>query len=759
MQPPPRKVKVTQEVKVTFAEQAAKLQSKQQQESELLEEIRSFSKQRAAIEKDYGQALHRLASQYMKRDGLRGKGEPSDSSLVTGAPPRSVFTVWRSLIEATVHTSLSRVAASENYRALTSETVRTLRAAKEQRAKKSLEQLLCVQGELVEAVRELSKVKKRYYHLERITELTRVKAKKNDYGIFHFRTNLQKLNTKLSNRLSECNLQLTEARNEYLLTLAAVNSHHEHYHSKDLPAVIKDMDADLYERLKEHFTLLSQTEIDSCRATQSTFLRVLQDSCQVSREHDLQLFLQENPVFTKAPVFLFQGAPSDKVCGLVHQDSAQRGESCLEKEARKWATKAAKDYKIKTHGERVLQTLDKRRKLVSEDEVADVELKMEEVKESIRKAEVSRVKAHSRLALLRLSGVETDAWVMSAMSQASKELESERQLSEARISNGDVSPLWDEFDFDDFDDGETFTESAPSPCPRSYPLPCRVLYSYQACQADELSITEDEELEVIEDGDMEDWVKARNASGQVGYVPKRYLQFPCLSAGDAVSQRVPGSPLSGCMLGSRGRGTQARTGGLARALYPYCGQSVEELSFPEGAVIRLLRCRDVRVDDGFWEGELNGRVGVFPSLVVELLGEEEEEEEEEEEDGKVSTHSNHFLLQFFMKKKSGLKKNNNKKKYLFWFQELLSPGPPPFSPPVPILGAPSLPVPESSLPGRLEDRLQGIPLGLLRQPDSRADSGSSAHSSPDHSPRLARPVRAPPRHRPSPSPCSDERFV
>lgn len=38
------------------------------------------------------------------------------------------------------------------------------------------------------------------------------------------------------------------------------------------------------------------------------------------------------------------------------------------------------------------------------------------------------------------------------------------------------------------------------------------------------------------------------------------------------------------------------------------------------------------MDDGFWEGELDGRVGVFPSLVVELLGDGEEEEEEEVRD-------------------------------------------------------------------------------------------------------------------------------
>lgn len=60
---------------------------------------------------------------------------------------------------------------------------------------------------------------------------------------------------------------------------------------------------------------------------------------------------------------------------------------------------------------------------------------------------------------------------------------------------------------------------------------------------------------------------------------------------------------------------------LARALYSYMGQSAEELSFPEGALIRLLPRAQDGVDDGFWRGEFGGHVGVFPSLLVEeLLG-------------------------------------------------------------------------------------------------------------------------------------------
>lgn len=57
---------------------------------------------------------------------------------------------------------------------------------------------------------------------------------------------------------------------------------------------------------------------------------------------------------------------------------------------------------------------------------------------------------------------------------------------------------------------------------------------------------------------------------------------------------------------------------FAKALYDYTGQTEEELSFPEGAIIRILS-KDTREDDGFWEGELNGMVGVFPAVLVEDL--------------------------------------------------------------------------------------------------------------------------------------------
>ena len=58
---------------------------------------------------------------------------------------------------------------------------------------------------------------------------------------------------------------------------------------------------------------------------------------------------------------------------------------------------------------------------------------------------------------------------------------------------------------------------------------------------------------------------------------------------------------------------------LLRATYEYTAQYEEELTFPEGATIELVKMDTNGVDDGWWQGAYNGRVGVFPSVVVEVI--------------------------------------------------------------------------------------------------------------------------------------------
>lgn len=303
----------------------------------------------------------------------------------------------------------------------------------------------------------------------------------------------------------------------------------------------------------------------------------------------------------------------------------------MNKEARKWATRVAREHKNIIHCKRSLEECESHGLPPTEQGRLDLELKIEDTKESMRKAETIKLKAEARLDLLRQVGVAVDTWLKSAMNQVMEELENERWASYTSHDpslSGTVDLEREEGEeceenMEVFDD----SSSSPSGTLRNYPLTCKVLYSYKASQPDELTIDEQEMLEVIEDGDMEDWVKARNKTGQVGYVPEKYLQFPTsnsllsmlqsLATLDARSHTSSNSTEpelhSGCINGDTNMV-------YVRALYDYEGQADEELSFCEGAVIRLLS-RDTQTDDGFWEGELNGRVGVFPSVLVEDLTE------------------------------------------------------------------------------------------------------------------------------------------
>jgi len=53
--------------------------------------------------------------------------------------------------------------------------------------------------------------------------------------------------------------------------------------------------------------------------------------------------------------------------------------------------------------------------------------------------------------------------------------------------------------------------------------------------------------------------------------------------------------------------------GHARAIYDYNAQQYDELSITTGDLIAVYD----KQEDGWWQGELNGKVGIFPATYVE----------------------------------------------------------------------------------------------------------------------------------------------
>lgn len=627
MQPPPRKVKVTQELRNIQGEQMTKLQAKHQAECDLLEDMRTFSQKKAAIEREYAQGIQKLASQYLKRDWPGIKTDDRNDY-------RSMYPVWKSFLEGTMQVAQSRINICENYKNFISEPARAVRSLKEQQLKRCVDQLTKIQTELQETVKDLVKGKKKYFETEQMAHAVREKADieaKSKLSLFQSRISLQKASVKLKARRTECNTKATHARNDYLLTLAAANAHQDRYYQTDLLNIMKALDGNVYDHLKDYLIAFSRTELEACQAMQNTFQFLLENSSKVIRDYDLQLFLQENAVFHKPPPFQFQPCDSD-TSRQLESETGTTEEHSLNKEARKWATRVAREHKNIVHQQRVLNELECHGVAISEQSRAELEQKIDEARENIRKAEIIKLKAEARLDLLKQIGVSVDTWLKSAMNQVMEELENERWARPPAVtSNGTLHSLnadaereeGEEFEdnMDVFDD----SSSSPSGTLRNYPLTCKVVYSYKASQPDELTIEEHEVLEVIEDGDMEDWVKARNKVGQVGYVPEKYLQFPTsnsllsmlqsLAALDSRSHTSSNSTEAELVSGSLNGDASVC---FVKALYDYEGQTDDELSFPEGAIIRIVN-KENQDDDGFWEGEFSGRIGVFPSVLVEEL--------------------------------------------------------------------------------------------------------------------------------------------
>nr|XP_040036623.1 F-BAR and double SH3 domains protein 2-like [Gasterosteus aculeatus aculeatus] len=624
MQPPPRKVRVTQELKHTHAEQMSRLQIKHQTECDLLEDLRTFSQKRAAVERDYAQAIQKLANQYLKR-------EWPESMIEDQADHSNMYWVWRAYLEGTVQVTQSRISACDNYKVQVADPAKTGRLQKEQQLRKCIEQLTAVQAELQESVKELTKSRKKYQEAETMAQAVREKAEqdaKSKLSLFQSRSSLQRASVKLKAKRSECNSKATHARNDYLLMLAAANAHQQRYYHTDLMDCIKVLDGRIYEQVKDYLVSLCQTELEGYRGVHDTFNQLLNRSNGVLQEFHQQQFVEKNPVFQAAPDFCFQPVDSDTVMQL-QKESGTSEEHSLDKEARKWASRVAREYKSAIHTQRALEGYGTQES--SEQNNCELETKMEVARQSLRRAETVKVKAEARLDLLRQAGVAVETWLKSAMNQVMEELENERwnNLGTHDPSLSGTADLERDDEEEMEDSGEVLDDSSSSPSStlKNYPLTCKVLYSYKSSQPDELTIEEQEILEVIDDGDMEDWVKARNRSGQVGYVPEKYLQLPssnsllsmlqALATLDARSHSSSNStePETDLPTGSVNGDASVS---FAKALYDYAGQKDDELSFPEGAIIRILS-RETHEDDGFWEGEFNGAVGVFPAVLVEDL--------------------------------------------------------------------------------------------------------------------------------------------
>ncbi|XP_068718936.1 F-BAR and double SH3 domains protein 2-like [Montipora capricornis] len=624
---PQKKIKILQLLRAIQAEQLSKLQQKYQQEQELLEDVRNYTKQRSTIEREYSQALQKLNAYFLPKKEF----STDDSTGENGN--RTPQDVWKSVLEEAEKKAKKHLAISEELQGQMAESMKTLKLNKTQAFKKCEELTKKIHEEVFETVRELSKAKKGYEDLEKLAQAAREQAadaedklKKKNVKFFQSKTSLEKNAMKSSDRLEICERRTATARNEYFLSLAAANAHMTRYFCKELQEIMTSLDGDFFDKMRGYFTTLGQLEVDASRNAMAGFESVVSQANSICRDISLQLFLSKNKVFSEVVQYDFEPCRNDKVRKVTTEHSAGLS---LNKEARKLAMKLTKDQMtIKTKSKQ-LQSVKTNRHLQSPQPGdagnQESEQNPEALKESIRLAETNKLKTEACLEVLREAGVNVDEWLKSANSLSPNDMEADT-LSQYSLNDGCADDDWDDLD-DTFTADYSSDDDARSVLSNSsMPVACVALYNYDATNADELTITEGEELEILEkDGDG--WCRGRNKSGQIGYFPESYVETEstAIQPSSAASPKnsCTDGPFSGSSVNSQNINKTPATEFLCyvRALYDYEAMGDDEISFKEGDIVGVLSKDENDIDDGFWYGEFQGCRGVFPSLVVEDIPE------------------------------------------------------------------------------------------------------------------------------------------
>ena len=231
-QPPPRKGAYNKFVQNLHKEQFAKLQAKNQQELDLLDDIRNFMKQKVAIEKHYAEGIVKLSSVYGTKkianiEDVRGEGEPATPG------DHNIYNIWRKMLEENDKIGKARLAAVQVFQENISEDAKLLASRKKSNSKKALDRLAAVQADVQSSISEVDRTKRSYFAEEsdaidvgkkaEDAEL-KAKGKKRDViSIFQSTTSLKHKAIKLSAKQDESDIKSTGARNDYLLAVETAN--------------------------------------------------------------------------------------------------------------------------------------------------------------------------------------------------------------------------------------------------------------------------------------------------------------------------------------------------------------------------------------------------------------------------------------------------------------------------------------------------------------------------------------------------------
>ncbi|KZS11789.1 putative SH3 domain-containing kinase-binding protein [Daphnia magna] len=145
---------------------------------------------------------------------------------------------------------------------------------------------------------------------------------------------------------------------------------------------------------------------------------------------------------------------------------------------------------------------------------------------------------------------------------------------------------------------------------------CRALFSYAPSHEDELQLLVGDEIHFL--GEVEEGWWRGKLNGKIGVFPSNFVVIEDPPTSTAI--HVPKGPVTNQVAISSDIAPELPPKPLreiARVLFPYSALQPDELELREGDLV-TIHSKDCE-DKGWWKGEVNNKIGVFPDNFVEVI--------------------------------------------------------------------------------------------------------------------------------------------
>lgn len=611
-----------------------------------LAQFRAFIKEKSHIEREYAQKLESLTKKYKPNIKQQQKDEWSSEDNNTG----TTSAAWTQLLEQTSRIAKNRIAVADQMNQTVVDTLRDVIGRKEELRKKQTMFYQKLKNERDKTFSEKDKGKQLYD--DACSEIENLKTKL-------AKTNDQE---KIQKQLETAYLECDNKKNVYLLAIDVANAERAKYFEQDLPALadqLEELDAERIECLRNilkqyiHIETKSLSNIQQCHNDTLNFVEKLDPVIEsgIFTRKALDMDSNERAANVTFSFMPWNGGTNaaetiiDRDAHLVTNDAAviflnnkliknRKRYDALEEEVSKKSTELNQLASLVTSIQnKETADYDKQKEklldlitdltLVSTEQVkvkSEIDLIIQHIGDDGLRAQNHDFKSSSFTIPTTCDYCNNTIWGLSnkgftcracgfnchakcEMKVAPNCSKTKGQVNPQPIS---ISRSQSKATFQGSPNQSTLIPpSEPTFTPSSTnsnsaflspKLPSssiyeeqptndeehadiRCLYSYDAQNEDELSIQEGDTLITIEPDDGSGWIKARRGHC-VGLVPATYVEH--------LLETVV-------------------------AIYDFEASNPEELHLKEGDIVTVIK----KDDSGWWEGSLNGKVGIFPANYVQ----------------------------------------------------------------------------------------------------------------------------------------------